>query len=297
MRRFLLSLAGLILVGLAAWWWLTGPQPLDESAFAAAEANAERGELVFAAAGCASCHAAPDSEGDDSLVLTGGERFPSPFGTFVAPNISPHPEEGVGGWTNYEIANAIQRGVSPGGAHYYPAFPYVAYANAEPGDIASLIAYLRTLPESDTPSQPHEVHFPYNVRRNIGLWKRFFARDGYVLAQADTPEVERGRYLVEALGHCAECHTPRDAFGALRTDQWLSGTPNPVGDGTIPNITPAGLDWSEADIAGYLASGFTPEFDTAGGLMAEVIRSSTSQLSEEDRMAIASYLKAVPPVE
>lgn len=296
MTRFVVAVAGLILFGLAAWWWLTMPRSLDETAFAAANADVERGETIFAVAGCASCHAAPGSEGDDRLVLSGGEAFPTSFGTFIAPNISMHPDEGIGGWTDYEIANAIHRGVSPGGEHYYPAFPYIAYANAEVDDIASLVAYLRTLPESDTPSQPHEVGFPYNIRRNIGLWKRLLAREGYVLSEAGTPEVERGRYLVEALAHCGECHTTRNAVGTLQTDRWLGGAPNPVGDGNIPNITPGGLDWSETDIAGFLASGFTPEFDTAGGLMAEVIR-NTSRLSDEDRMAIAAYLKAVPPLE
>lgn len=296
MGRVLLALAGLALVGLAAWWWLTRPETLPQSALAGLEVDLQRGEQVFTAAGCASCHAAPDAEDEDRLVLSGGERFPSEFGTFVAPNISPHPEEGIGDWTDIEIANAVQRGVSPEGSHYYPAFPYRAYANAEIADIASLIAYLRTLPESDAPSQPHEVGFPFNIRRNVGLWKRFFAREGFVLTEADSPELQHGRYLVEALGHCGECHTPRGTFGGLQTDRWLSGAPNPAGEGRIPNITPAGLDWSEADIAGYLASGFTPDFDTAGGLMAEVIR-STSQLSDEDRMAIAAYLKAVPPVE
>ena len=296
MRRILLALAGLILIGLAAWWWLTRPDPLPASAFAGVEADPERGELVFAAAGCASCHAAPEAEGEERLILAGGERFVTPFGTFVAPNISPHPEAGIGDWTDLEIANAIQRGISPDGAHYYPALPYTTYTNADPADVASLIAYLRTLPQSNRPSEAHEVPFPFSIRRSLGLWKRLFAHEGYVLAEAATPEVERGRYLVEALGHCGQCHTPRDMLGVLQTHQWLGGAPNPVGEGTIPNITPGGLDWSEADIAGYLASGFTPEFDTAGGLMARVIR-TTSQLSDEDRMAIAAYLKAVPAVE
>ena len=296
MPRMLVAIAALIAVALAAWWWFTRPNPLDAAALAGIDADPAHGEAVFAAAGCASCHAAPDSEGADRLVLAGGERFPSPFGTFVAPNISPHPEAGIGGWSDLEIASAIQRGVSPRGAHYYPAFPYTAYGNATTEDVAGLVAYLRTLPETDTPSQPHEVGFPFNIRRNLGVWKRLFAREGWVLQEAGSAEVERGRYLVEALGHCGECHTPRGALGALRTDRWLAGAPNPAGTGSIPNITPGGLDWSEQDIAGYLASGFTPDFDTAGGLMAEVIE-NTSQLTDADRMAIAAYLKVVPAIE
>ncbi len=296
MKAFIVALAGLALAGLAGWWWLSRPVPLAASEIEGLQGDAGKGEMLFAAAGCASCHGAPEAEGEARLVLSGGERFPSPFGTFVAPNISPHPDAGIGDWTDLEIANAIKRGVSPDGTHFYPVFPYTAYANASPEDVMSLIAYLRTLPESDVASQPNEVNFPFNVRRNLGVWKQLFARDGWVLEDAASSEVERGRYLVEALGHCGECHTPRNAVGALDTGQWLGGAPNPSGRGTIPNITPGGLDWSESDIAGYLASGFTPEFDTAGGLMAEVVR-NTAQLSDEDRMAISAYLKAVPAVE
>jgi mono/diheme cytochrome c family protein len=296
MRRTLVAIAVVAAVGLTAWWWLTRPDRLDDAALAGLDPDPEAGGLVFAAAGCASCHAAPDSEGEARLVLAGGERFPSAFGTFVAPNISPHPEAGIGAWSDAEVVEAIVNGVSPAGAHYYPAFPYAAYRNADLSDVASLVAYLRTLPESDVPSEPHDIAFPFNIRRNLGLWKSLFADGGWVLADATDAEVARGRYLVEALGHCGECHTPRNALGGLETDQWLAGAPNPSGRGRIPNITPAGLDWSEADIAAYLASGFTPDFDTAGGLMAEVVR-NTAQLSDADRAAIAAYLKAVPPVE
>jgi mono/diheme cytochrome c family protein len=296
MRRTLVVIAVVAAVGLTAWWWLTRPDRLDDAALAGLDPDPEAGGLVFAAAGCASCHAAPDSEGEARLVLAGGERFPSAFGTFVAPNISPHPEAGIGAWSDAEVVEAIVNGVSPAGAHYYPAFPYAAYRNADLSDVASLVAYLRTLPESDVPSEPHDIAFPFNIRRNLGLWKSLFADGGWVLADATDAEVARGRYLVEALGHCGECHTPRNALGGLETDQWLAGAPNPSGRGRIPNITPAGLDWSEADIAAYLASGFTPDFDTAGGLMAEVVR-NTAQLSDADRAAIAAYLKAVPPVE
>jgi mono/diheme cytochrome c family protein len=295
MKRAFVAIAGLALVGLAVWWWLTRPAGSGDD-LAGVAADPDRGAWVFAAAGCASCHAAPGVEGEDRLVLAGGQRFPSPFGTFVAPNISPDPEHGIGAWTDLEIADAVQRGVSPGGAHYFPAFPYTTYAHATAEDVASLIAYLRTLPASATPSQPNDVGFPFDIRRNIGIWKRLYARPGWVLEDAATPQVERGRYLVEALGHCGECHTSRNALGGPELGRWLGGAPNPTGKGTIPNITPGDLSWSEAEIADYLASGFTPEFDTAGGLMAEVIR-NTSQLTDEDRAAIAAYLKAVPPVE
>ncbi|SFP59878.1 cytochrome c [Tranquillimonas alkanivorans] len=293
--RWTLALA---VLGIAAGWLLTRPQGFEAAALDGVSADVAHGEQVFLAAGCASCHVAPEAEAEDGAprVLSGGQRFASPFGTFLAPNISPHPVHGVGGWSDAELVTAIMHGVSPDGAHYYPAFPYAAYGRAEPEDILSLIAYLRTLPESDVPSQPHEVGFPFNIRRGLGLWKRLFVPEGWVVDAARTPEAARGRYLAEALAHCGECHTPRNVLGGLDTDRWLAGGPNPAGEGRIPNITPGGLDWSESDIVAYLTTGFTPEYDTAGGEMVAVIE-NLSQLPEADRQAIAAYLKAVSPVE
>lgn len=296
MRKFLTVIAALAVLGFGVWWFLTAPESLDMAEYQELEGDSEEGALVFAAAGCASCHAAPGVSGDERLILSGGEHFPSAFGTFIAPNISSDPVHGIGAWSDADLANAIQRGVSPDGAHYFPAFPYTAYANATPQDIVSLIAYLRTLPASDVPSQPHEVGFPFNIRRNLGMWKLLFAHEGWVLADPASPEVERGRYLVEALGHCGECHTPRNMVGGLEVGEWLAGAPNPSGRGNIPNITPGGMNWSSSDIVAYLETGFTPEFDTAGGLMAEVVR-NTGELSDTDREAIAAYLKAVPSVD
>lgn len=276
----------------AAGFALTRPQPLPDNSLAGITADPARGAIVFAAAGCASCHRAPDM---DDGPLAGGRAFASDFGTFYAPNISSDPVHGIGDWTDVQLASAIQRGVSPDGAHYYPAFPYTAYAKATTQDIADLIAHLRTLPADATSNRPHDVGFPFNIRRSVGAWKWLYSNDDWVLGGDLTAEQERGRYLAEALGHCAECHTPRNALGGLDRDRWLAGAPNPSGDGRIPNITPAALNWSAQDIAIYLESGFTPDFDTAGGTMADVVM-NTAKLSDADRAAIAAYLKAVPPV-
>ncbi|WP_439155857.1 c-type cytochrome [Yoonia sp.] len=286
------GLALLLVAGVAGGFVVTRPQPLSDDALSGVNADPDHGAVIFAAAGCASCHRAPDTE---EGPLAGGRAFTSDFGTFYAPNITPDPIHGIGDWTDLELANAIQRGISPGGAHYYPAFPYTAYARASAQDIGDLIAHLRTLPASATPSQPHDVGFPFNIRRSLGGWKLLFGSDDWVLNGDLTAEVQRGRYLVEALGHCGECHTPRNALGGLNRANWLAGAPNPSGKGRIPNITPGGLDWSEQDIAIYLASGFTPDFDSAGGEMAEVVL-NTAQLTDDDRAAIAAYLKAVPAV-
>jgi len=190
----------------------------------------------------------------------------------------------------------MRAGVSREGAHYYPAFPFTSYIKAAPQDIVDLHAFLATLPASDVASKPHDVGFPFNVRRLLGGWKMLFLSDEWMLVNAPTDRLERGRYLVEALGHCGECHTPRNELGGWDRSRWLGGAPNPSGKGNIPNITPGGLDWSEGDIAEYLKSGFTPEFDVAGGEMAEVVQ-NTAHLTDDDRAAIAAYLKAVPAVE
>jgi mono/diheme cytochrome c family protein len=284
-----------VLIGAAALWWIGRSPVTSDAEIAGIDPDLARGEAVFWATGCASCHAASGAEEDARLVLAGGHRLVTPFGTFVAPNISQNPDHGIGGWSRAQIVSAVRHGTAPDGSHYYPAFPYAAYGKADLADLVSLAAFLETLPADPTPSAPHDLSFPYSLRFGVGAWKRAFLSDDWVMP-ADTPEVERGRYLAEALAHCGECHTPRNAGGGLDRSRWLAGGPNPSGEGRIPNITPARLTWSAADIAEYLKSGFTPDFDTAGGTMRAVI-AGTSRLSDDDRAAIAAYVKSVPPVQ
>ncbi|WP_116084201.1 cytochrome c [Tropicimonas sp. IMCC34011] len=293
MKKLLLAVLLIALIVVAGGLWLTRTKPLAPEATASLDGDAEAGALIFAAGGCASCHGTEGGSEEDRLILAGGHAIDSDFGTFYTPNISPS-EAGIGGWSLEEFADAMVRGVSPEGQHYYPAFPYVAYSRMELQDVADLWAYMQTLPESDTASRPHDLPFPFNVRRGLGLWKLRYMPDGWVMTGEDIPE--RGRYLVEAVAHCGECHTSRDELGGLITVDWLGGAPNPSGEGSIPNITPGALDWSAEDIAYYLESGFTPDFDTAGGSMVDVIH-GTSQLPAKDREAIADYVKAVPAVE
>lgn len=299
MYTFLRLLALLVILGVAGlgvFWFVTAPKPLPDDTFADLTGDATRGETVFWAAGCASCHSAAGAEGEDRMILAGGRAFETAFGTFHAPNISPS-EAGLAGWTVADLGNAMMRGVSPGRAHYYPAFPYTSYAKADPQDVADLHAFMMTLPASDTPNVAHDVGFPFNVRRILGGWKLLFFNDDWVLTETGEDDtLTRGRYLVEALGHCAECHTPRNALGGLDKARWLAGGPSPDGRGNIPGINPAHLDWTEADIAAYLTSGFTPDFDSAGGEMAEVVQ-NMAQLPEADIAAIVAYLKAVPATE
>jgi mono/diheme cytochrome c family protein len=293
--RLIRWLAFLGLVGLGAFWVLTRPATLAEADVAGLTGDAARGEAVFHATGCASCHMAPGAEGAAQLVLAGGQRFPSDFGTFIAPNISSDPDHGIGGWSLLDLANAITRGVSPEGAHYFPALPYGAYNKLALQDVADLHAYLATLPADATPSLAHEVGFPFNIRRTLGGWKLLFVSTGWTIPDPLTPVEERGRYLVEAAAHCAECHTPRNALGGLDRARWLGGVIGPDGREQAPNITPAVLEWSEGEIVEYLTSGFTPDFDSVGGHMAHVVE-NMARLPIQDREAVAAYLKKVPPV-
>lgn len=299
MRKRTLGAVALV-VGAAVGWGLTAPKPLDPDQIATVSDNPELlavGQDVFWAAGCASCHIAPGAEKADLPILSGGQKFPSDFGTFIAPNISQDPTHGIGAWTLDQFANAVQRGVSPEGQHYYPAFPYTAYAKATSQDIAALFSFMKTLPSDATPSLDHEVGFPFSIRRSLGGWKLLNGTPDWVLEAEGLSDREyRGRYLVEALAHCGECHTPRNPIGILQTDRWLAGAPDPSGKGTVPNLTPAKLKWVDLDIVNYLTTGFTPEFDTAGGHMVPVIE-NLSRLPREDVEAITAYLRKVVPLE
>lgn len=294
--RLIPSLALLAALGAAAGWWLTAPKPLPAALTAGLTGDVAKGEQVFWAAGCASCHMAPGATGDAQLLLTGGQRFASDFGTFLAPNISTDPTHGIGGWSLAQFADAVMRGVSPEGQHYYPAFPYAAFGKMQVQDVADLKAFMDTLPADATPSLPHEIGFPFNIRRSLGGWKLLFLHEDWVIDGELTEQETRGRYLAEAMAHCGECHTPRNLLGGLQLSRWLAGAPNPDGKGTIPNITPAKLDWSAPDIASYLTTGFTPEFDSVGGHMAHVVE-NFARLPESEAAAVAAYLKRVPAAE
>ena len=294
MRLILISLAAMGAIAVGGAWLATLPATLPQGELAGLTGDPVAGEAVFWAAGCASCHAGADARDEARLILAGGQRFASDFGTFVAPNISMHPEHGIGRWTQTEFITALQHGTSPDGRHYYPAFPYTAYRLAKAQDLVDLWAFWQGLPAADTPSQPHDLGFPFNIRRSVGAWNLLNLQDDFVITGDLTEEQARGRYLAEALAHCAECHTPRDALGGLDRSAWMAGAPNPSGTGMIPALTPDKLTWSQAEIAAYLNDGFTPDFDSAGGSMVSVI-ANMAMLPEADRLAIAAYLKALPP--
>ena len=296
MRRLIGAVIVLGILGLAAFWVLTAPRMRDTAADAALTPDQAHGALVFWASGCASCHMAAKATGAAELVLSGGQRFATAFGTFLAPNISPDKIAGIGAWSLDDFIHAVQDGVRPDGSHEFPAMPYVAYSKMAPQDVVDLKAFMDTLPATATPSLPHEVSFPFNIRRSLGGWKLLFFAPAYVLQGTLTPEQTRGRYIAEAMAHCGECHTPRNPLGGLSTGSWLAGAPLPDGKGKTPNITPGKLAWSDADVFAFLTTGFTPSFNSASGPMADVV-TNMARLPPADVQAIVAYLRAVPAIK
>src|SRR6201996_2648067 len=294
-RIFLvLLLAGAAAFG--AYWWLSAPPARWSQTVTAGPPDAANGETIFNIGGCSSCHAVPNQP--DRTKLGGGLPIPSPFGTFYAPNISSDPNDGIGRWSEADFVNAVMKGISPGGTHYFPAFPYTSYSHATVKDVRDLFAFLKTLAPVQGKVRDHDLPFPFNIRRNVGIWKlMFFDQSPFVPDTTHSPAWNRGAYLVNGLGHCAECHSPRNFLGGIIKAQRFAGGPNPEGEGWVPNITQKGTsDWSAKDIDYFLETGQTPDGDSAGGSMVRVIK-NTSQLPEADQAAIADYIKALPPVD
>ena len=232
--------------------------------------------------------------------MAGGSALRTAYGTFYAPNITPDPEFGIGQWSEADFVRALREGVSPLGENYFPVFPYPAYTKMTTQDILDLRAYLKTLAPSRKPRRAHELRFPYSVRLVLTPWKWVNFQPGEFRPALDyDAQWNRGAYIVQALTHCGECHTPRNKLDGLDPRQWLSGARMPVGDLVASNLTPdkTGLaDWSAADIADALETGTLPEGGTLGGEMGEVVRNSTSKMRPDDRAAIVAYLKALPPL-
>jgi mono/diheme cytochrome c family protein len=295
-RTVIPILVALALAGLAGFYVLTIPSLAVKGPLPARSPDLANGETMFNVGGCASCHATPKQ--DDHRRLGGGLALATPFGTFMVPNISSDPRHGIGSWSEEAFVNAMLRGVGRSGEHLYPAFPYTSYQRMKLEDVRDLYAFMKTLPADTTPSEPHALSFPFSVRRGLGLWKLLFA-DGrtFVPDPARSAALNRGAYLVEGPGHCAECHSPRNVLGGIVEGRRFAGGVDAEGKGWVPNITPHadGLaKWSEKDIAYLLESGFTPDNDAVGSSMADVAL-NTARLSPADRAAMAAYIKALPP--
>jgi mono/diheme cytochrome c family protein len=305
MRTVTLIAAGILVAALAVVWLLTLPATVPASALPAYTPNVDNGRTMFNAGGCASCHATPAGEPDkmDRTRLGGGLGLKSPFGTFYVPNISPDPSDGIGEWSEANFVTALWKGTSPWGKNLFPAFPYTSYQNMALADMRDLFAYLKTLPPLTGRVRRHDLMFPFNLRRLVGVWKLLFLRDAtFAPDPSQSAQWNRGAYLVNGPGHCAECHSPRNFLGAIVENQRFAGGPSPDGKSFVPNITPVGLQhwskddiaWSQSDIATFLESGMDPSGDYAGDVMAEVIR-NISLLDTGDRAAIAAYIVSLPP--
>jgi mono/diheme cytochrome c family protein len=300
----MLAIAGILVVaGFAGFWILTSPttwvllHPSRDVADAV-PANIGNGRNLFYAGSCGTCHAKPGQS--EETRLGGGLALTSAFGTFYMPNISPDPQDGIGGWTTVQFTDAMRAGVSAHGANEYPAFPFTSFQRMEANDLRDLFGYIKTLPAVPGKVRDHDLKFPFNIRRGIGLWKLVFL-DGEPLPAAPGKSAVwlRGRYLVEGPGHCAECHSPRDAAGAIVSSKRFGGAPDPEGHGYIPNITPddTGIGyWSVHEIASYLNDGISPIGLPAGGSMTAVV-ANFAHLAPADREAIGEYIKTLPPVD
>jgi mono/diheme cytochrome c family protein len=296
LRTAALTLVGLLIIAAAGFWVVTMPRTIAAGALGPHTPNLANGRTMFMAGDCAACHAAPFQS--DPNRLGGGLALVSKFGTFYAPNISADKTDGIGGWTEAQFVTAMKRGVSPDGEHLYPIFPYTSFQHMTDDDVRDLFAFLKTLPAvAGRPPEP-KLSFPYNIRRLMGGWKLLFL-DGKTFTPDPSKSAawNRGAYLVNGPAHCTECHSPRNALGAVEADRRFSGTPNRFGALGFPNITQANLgDWTEDAIAEMLRSGFTPDRDRVGGPMTEVVR-STAQLSDEDRAAMGAYIKSLAPIK
>lgn len=268
-------------------WAQTSPAPVD------------RGRYIFAVAGCQGCHTDPRSA---DQIGAGGRALRTPFGTFYGPNITPHPERGIGRWSEADFIRAFREGVRPDGAHYFPVFPYVSFTRMSDADLRDLRAFVMTLPASDRASREHDVSFPFNLRFLQFFWKLlFFTRGPFQPDPTRSASLNRGAYLAEAMGHCQECHTPRNFLGGLRPSLAYAGTNDGPEGRRVPNITPhretgAGR-YSAGELADLLRDGLTPDGDSLGGEMGEVVANSTGKLTQDDMRALVEYLRALPAIE
>jgi len=259
-----------------------------------AQGDAKRGEYLARAGGCVGCHT-EDKEG--AVPYAGGRALKTPFGTFYGPNITPDKKEGIGGWTEADFMRALRQCERPDGSNFFPAFPYPSFTKITDGDMRDLWAYLRTLPPSAKPSREHDLWFFFGWRWTVTFWKWFFFTPGAFSNIPGASEiVNRGAYLVQALGHCGECHTPRNFLGGPKSSRFLAGGKGPDGK-NIPNITPTELKkQSDKELKDVLTTGLTPDGDVLAESMSEVVKNTISQLMPADLDALIAYLRTIPPL-
>jgi len=291
--RFRCWLRGLAALSLAA---CAGTPPLPGAPAVPDPAAVARGQYLFDAANCVGCHT---DKARGGARLAGGRAVETPFGAYVSRNITPDLEHGIGAWSDADFLRALRDGRSPSGAHYFAAFPFASFTRMTDRDITDIRAYLATQPAAAAANRPHDVPFPFDVRLTMLAWRALYFEEGPLAPDPGRDaEWNRGAYLVEAVAHCGECHTPRTWLGGREDDRRLAGS-RLYGNGAsrAPNITPDPVDgigrWSIDDIVAVLRSGTVPSGDTVGAPMSEVVE-GTAKLTDGDRRAIAVYLKSLP---
>jgi len=255
-----------------------------------------RGKYVLQISGCSHCHTAENGE-----QLAGGRALVTAFGTFYTPNITSHETAGIGAWSADEFQRALHQGVAPDGSDYYPAFPYTSYTRMPAEDARALHAYILSLPASEKPSRAHQLAWYLRWRFAAWAWKwLFFSAGEFQQRPGQSAQWNRGAYIAEAMGHCGECHTPRNLFGALRADMAYAGNAQGPEDELVPNITPhedTGIgDWSRDDLQLFLKFGELPDGEYAAGSMDPVIE-GLRHLTVDDRDALTDFLRTLPPIE
>jgi len=292
MRSDLLG-AGLAICLWIAWIPMAAAQGTPTSA-----AEVARGRYVFGATGGCGCHTVPKGQ-----INAGGRRYDGPFGTVYSTNITPDRQTGIGTWTDEQIIAAIRLGRRPNGERLLPVHPFTVFNGMAEEDLRAIVAFLRTTPPVMRPNQPKKIAVPLFESVFLPAWLAAFAPRETPPPRAPTTGVARGEYLVRAVGHCGECHTPRTMTMATDNSRFLAGNPKGPEDQPMPNITrdpDTGIGkWSVEEIADYLGSGNKPDGDVAGGLMGEVIDGTLAgykDLAKADRLAIAQYLKTIPPI-
>jgi mono/diheme cytochrome c family protein len=262
-------------------------------------AELARGRYVFGATGGCGCHTAKGQP-----VNAGGRRYDLPFGTIYSTNITPDTKTGIGAWTDEQIITAIRLGVRPNGERLIPVHPYTVFNGMAAEDLKALVAFLRTTQPVNRANQPKKITVPLFESVFLPTWLAAFAPRETPPGTAPTAGIARGEYLVRAVGHCGECHSPRTVTQATDNSRFLAGNPKGPEDAAVPNITPdadTGIGkWSVDEIAEYLGTGNRPDGDVAGGLMGEVIDGTLAgykDMTKADRAAIAQYLKSIPAVK
>ena len=297
-RSIVLALALILALGLAVFWVLSTPRPLTVADIPQHTPNLANGEVLYHAGGCISCHQpSPDLAGIENTVPAGGAPLHTPVGTLYPMNLTPDPETGIGKWTDLQVLNAVQRGISPEGENLIPALPYTSYAHMKPEDVLDIRAYLASLPPVKSPEREPDITALPLVRRGVGLWKWVgLDTTPWTPDPSQSESWNRGSYLVNGPGHCQECHTPRNIFMARNASKAFAGGPHPEGKGRVPSLLgliERGRYTDAADLASALANGEALGYDKlASGGMGQVQR-NISQLPEGDIQAIADYIASL----